>query len=79
MDITECIRQYEAFGDRVFRRSRWWRLTKYNYKDLEEIVRTIIMSNCLEGHQSNCQGDHPLEQHDYAEIGPHRKNMTCRV
>lgn len=79
MDIKECIHQYEVFGDKVFGHSRWWRPTKYDHRALEETVKTVIKSNCIEGHQANCRGDHPLEQPDYAEVGPHRKNMTCRV
>lgn len=79
MDIRECIRHYEVFGDRVFGHSRWWRPNaKYDDQALEDIIKTVIKDNCKEEHRDECPGHHLLEQPDYSE-GPHSRNTTCRV
>ena len=50
MNIDDCIRDYEKFGERVFGHSRWFHLRsllfiprdKYNHKVLEKVVQEVV-------------------------------------
>lgn len=50
MNIDDCIRDYEYFGERVFGHSRWfhirsllfWPRDKYDHRVLEEAVQKVV-------------------------------------
>lgn len=51
MNIDDCIRDYEVFGDKIFGHSRWfhlrtwhffWPRDKYDSRVLEKVVKDVV-------------------------------------
>ncbi|KAF2122505.1 acyl transferase/acyl hydrolase/lysophospholipase [Lophiotrema nucula] len=81
MDVDECIKAYKTLGLHIFGHLRWWRLTKYDYRNLEDAIKNVVKKNCVEhGDAEPCNGEHDLlRQYDFScEDGP-CKNRTCKV
>lgn len=80
LDVNVCIHEFKSLGIYVLSNWRWWRLTKYDYRRLEDAVKSVVKTHCQEhGETDPCNGEDLLRQYDFSHKNGPYENRTCKV
>lgn len=63
MPVDKAIAAYANLGKTIFRRSRWWRSSKYDHKVLERAIKAVIAEHYP-------QKEHRSAEYPFFETSP---------